>query len=90
MRWCSSSSASPRQGPAGPQDLSGGWCPANQKGLYAAFSDTATGALTVIAGAVGASVLALGVDKAILLLGVLGVQSALACARLPEADRMAA
>lgn len=44
----------------------------------------------MIAGAVGASVLALGVDKAILLLGVLGVLSALACARLPEADRLAA
>lgn len=63
--------------------------PPDQKGLYAAFSNTATGVLTVVAGAIGASVLAIGVEKAILLLGALGILSALVCARLPEADRMA-
>lgn len=63
--------------------------PAGEKGLYAAFSNTATGALTVIAGAAGASVLAFGVEPTILLLGVLGALSALACARMPEADQMA-
>ncbi|MDM7945290.1 MAG: MFS transporter [Oceanibaculum nanhaiense] len=64
--------------------------PADQKGLYAAFSNTVTGLLTVIAGAVSATVLALlGIEAAILLLGTLGILSALACARMPEADRMA-
>lgn len=64
--------------------------PAGQKGLYAAFSNTATGALTITGGAVGATVLALlGVEATILLLGTLGVLSAAACARMPEAAKMA-
>lgn len=64
--------------------------PKEEKGLYAAFSNTLTGLVTLLGGAVGVALLAVGPEAAILALGGLGLLSAAACWRMPEADRMVA
>lgn len=64
--------------------------PSQERALYVAFANTATGLLALAGGLLGLLATVAGATGAVVALGLLGLAAAAAAARMPEADAMMA